>query len=82
MQVELGLDEIINKLKEAQRKQLEELAQKLAEMQQLVNDLVLRQAGHNIDNLLIQGGVKKFEQLDAEGPRRTARCAGRARRRT
>jgi hypothetical protein len=76
-EVELGIDELINKLKEAQRKQLEELARKLAEMQQLVNDLVQRQAGHNIDNLLIQGGVKRFEQLEQKDRDELLTSAGR-----
>jgi hypothetical protein len=57
-QAEIGLEMIIAKLKEAERRKLEELQAKLAEVQQLVNDLVRRQAGHNIDNLMLQGGDK------------------------
>jgi len=57
-QAEIGLQMIIAKLKEAERRKLEELQTKLAEIRQLVDDLVRRQAGHNIDNLLLQGGQK------------------------
>ncbi|HZL36978.1 MAG TPA: DUF4175 family protein [Tepidisphaeraceae bacterium] len=65
-QVELGLDQILNKLKEAEHKRLEELSRQLAQIQQLVAELIERQAGHNIDNLLIQGGPKRVEQLDSK----------------
>ena len=57
-QAEIGLEMIIAKLKEAERRKLEELQAKLAEVQQLVADLIRRQAGHNIDNVLLQGGDK------------------------
>ncbi|HWE04552.1 MAG TPA: DUF4175 family protein [Tepidisphaeraceae bacterium] len=65
-QVELGLDQILNKLREAERKQLEELARQLSQMQQLIAELIQRQAGHNIDNLLIQGGPKRLEQVESK----------------
>ena len=67
-QAEIGLEMIIAKLKEAERRKLEELQAKLAEVQQLVNDLVRRQAGHNIDNLILQGGDKwtKMDLADRE----------------
>ena len=61
--VELGLDQILNKLKEAQRRKLEEMSQQLAKMQQLVSELIRRQAGHNVDNLLIQGGAARVATL-------------------
>jgi hypothetical protein len=57
-QVEIGLEMMISKLKEAERRKLEELQTKLAEIQQLVNDLVRRQANHNLDNLILQGNDK------------------------
>jgi hypothetical protein len=57
-QAEIGVEMIIAKLKEAERRKLEELQTKLAEVRQLVADLIRRQAGHNIDNLMIQGGDK------------------------
>ncbi|HWE93478.1 MAG TPA: DUF4175 family protein [Tepidisphaeraceae bacterium] len=65
-QVELGIDQILNKLREAERKRLEELAKQLAQMQQLMAELIQRQAGHNIDNLLIQGGQKRLDQVDTK----------------
>ena len=67
-QAEIGLEMIINKLKEAERRKLEELQTKLAEIKQLVDDLVHRQAGHNIDNLMLQGGQKlaKMELADRQ----------------
>ena len=67
-QAEIGLEMIIAKLKEAERRKLEELQTKLAEIQQLVNDLVRRQGGHNIDNLILQGGDKltKMDMADRQ----------------
>jgi hypothetical protein len=62
-QAEIGLEMIIAKLKEAERRKMEELQAKLAEVQQLVADLVRRQAGHNIDNVILQGG-NKWSKLD------------------
>jgi hypothetical protein len=62
-QAEIGLEMIIAKLKEAERRKMEELQAKLAEVQQLVADLVRRQAGHNIDNVILQGG-DKWAKLD------------------
>jgi hypothetical protein len=62
-QAEIGLEMIIAKLKEAERRKLEELQAKLAEVQQLVADLIRRQAGHNIDNVILQGG-DKWAKLD------------------
>ena len=62
-QSEIGIEMIIAKLKEAERRKLEELQAQLAEIQQLVADLVRRQAGHNIDNLILQGG-QKLQKMD------------------
>ena len=62
-QVEIGLEMIIAKLKEAERRKLQELQAQLAEIQQLVADLIRRQAGHNIDNLFLQGG-QKLQKMD------------------
>ena len=72
-QVEVGLDQILNKLKEAERKRLEELARQLAQMQQLIAELVQRQSGHNIDNLLTQGGPKTAGTGRLQGTRRIDR---------
>jgi hypothetical protein len=67
-QAEIGLQMVISKLAEAERRKLEELQAKLAEAQQLIDDLVRRQAGHNIDNLMIQGGdrLKKMDSADRD----------------
>jgi len=53
-QAELGLSMILNDLREAERRKLEELARKLEEMQQQIANLIRRQAGHNLDNIGIQ----------------------------
>ncbi len=63
-QVELGIDMIINKLKEAERRKLEELARQLEEVQRLIAELIQRQAGHNIDNLLLQGGGDRLAKVE------------------
>jgi hypothetical protein len=55
-QAELGLELVIDSLRDAERRKLEDLNRKLAEMQEQVATLVRRQAGHNIDNLRLQGG--------------------------
>lgn len=52
---EIGLEMIINALRDAEKRKLEELAKKLAEMQQQLAMLVRRQAGHNLVNLRLQG---------------------------
>ncbi len=54
---EIGLEMVLGQLREAERRKLEALARKLAEMQELVGNLVRRQAGHNLDNLTLQGGT-------------------------
>jgi hypothetical protein len=52
---ELGLELILNQLREAERRKLEALSKKLEELQKQVGNLIRRQAGHNLDNLSIQG---------------------------
>jgi hypothetical protein len=61
-QAEIGLTMMLNDLREAERRKLEELSKKLAELQQQIANLIRRQAGHNLDNLTIQGPqrVKKL----------------------
>ncbi len=54
-QAEMGLQMMLSDLKEAERRKLEELAKKLAEIQQQLANLIRRQAGHNLDNLGLQG---------------------------
>jgi hypothetical protein len=53
---ELGLQMMLSDLKEAQKHKLDELAKKLAELQQQIDTLVRQQAGYNLDNLHLQGG--------------------------
>lgn len=67
-QAELGLQLILNSLREAERHKLDELAKKLEEMQQQVANLIRRQAGHNIDNLVLQGAdrLAKLETRQRE----------------
>ena len=52
---ELGLQMILADLREAERHKLDELNRKLAELQQQVDVLVRRQAGHNLDTLALIG---------------------------
>src|SRR4029079_1395741 len=61
---ELGLQMMLNDLREAERRKLEELAKKLPEMQQQIATLIRRQAGHNLDDLALQG--KTIDKLDAK----------------
>src|SRR3954465_15819302 len=55
---------MLNELREAERRKLEELSKKLAEIQQQLTILIRRQAGHNLDNLGLQG--KPVEKLEAQ----------------
>jgi hypothetical protein len=64
-QAELGLEMMLNDLREAERRKLEELARKLEELQQQVAHLIKRQAGHNLDDLTLQGG-EKINKMDAK----------------
>ncbi|MDB5294624.1 MAG: hypothetical protein JWO31_607 [Phycisphaerales bacterium] len=67
-EIELGLDMMLDKLKAAEQAKLEELQKQLAELQQLLEALIARQAGHNIDNLMIQdpsgSKVAAFSEAD------------------
>ncbi len=62
---ELGLEMIINQLREAERRKLEELSKKLEELQKQIQNLIRRQSGHNLDNLSLQG-ADAVVKLDAE----------------
>ncbi|HEV7300548.1 MAG TPA: hypothetical protein VGN72_14375 [Tepidisphaeraceae bacterium] len=73
---ELGLEMVINALRDAEKRKLEELAKKLAEMQQQLAMLVKRQAGHNIDNLRLQG-PDVLEKTNADVLTDLAEKAGR-----
>ena len=64
-QVELGLEQVLGELKEAQKRELARLQEKLAQLQEQVATLIRRQSGHNLDSLMLQGG----EKLKAAGPK-------------
>src|SRR5688572_21430127 len=57
-EIELGLEMMLEKLQAAQRAKLEQLRKDLAEVQKLIDALVLAQSGHNIDNLFLQDPKK------------------------
>jgi hypothetical protein len=57
-QAELGLELMLDDLREAERHKLAELQKKLAELQEQVKNLIRRQAGHNLDNVNVQGAEK------------------------
>lgn len=57
-QAELGLLQMLQTLKDADRERLLKMQTKLAELQKQIAEQIRRQAGHNIDNLNIQGGDK------------------------
>jgi hypothetical protein len=65
-QVELGLEMILQKLKDAERRELEELQKQLAELEQLVAQLIKRQAGHNLDNLTLDNPKRLQEMTEAD----------------
>ena len=54
-QAEIGLQMMVQELKEGEKRKLLELQKKLAEMQEQVERLVKRQAGHNLDNRELSG---------------------------
>jgi hypothetical protein len=62
-QAELGLQMMLDTLREAERRKLEQLAKDLAKLQELIANLIRRQAGHNIDNLFIQGTAATLKQI-------------------
>jgi hypothetical protein len=65
-EIELGLEMILQKLKDAERRELQELRKQLAEIEQLVAELIRRQAGHNLDNLTISNPKKLLEMSKAD----------------
>lgn len=76
-QAELGLQMILKELRDAERRKLEELAKQLAKLQEQVANLIRRQAGHNHDNLRLQGpdavtkaGQKTIDELIEKSNRR------------
>lgn len=65
-QAEIGLRMMLDTLREAERRKLEQLAKDLAKLQQLIAELIRRQAGHNVDNLLIQENPATIWQITDE----------------
>jgi hypothetical protein len=57
-QAELGLQMMLDTLREAEKRKLEKLAKQLDDGVKAVENLVRQQAGHNVNNLLTQGGDK------------------------
>jgi hypothetical protein len=64
-QAELGLQIVLNNLREAQKRQLEELSRKLEGLQKDVAGLIVQQAGHNLDDLRLQG-AGALAKMDAK----------------
>ncbi|MBV8782325.1 MAG: hypothetical protein JO353_13090 [Phycisphaerae bacterium] len=54
-QAELGLQMMASDLEQAQRRQLAQLSAQLEDLQQQIANLIRRQAGHNLDNITVQG---------------------------
>src|SRR6266850_333948 len=65
-QAELGLQMMLDTLREAERRKLEQLAKELAKLQELIANLIRRQAGHNVDNLAIQGNEPAVKLITDE----------------
>jgi hypothetical protein len=63
-EIDIGLETMLEQLKEAERRQLEKLRKDLAEVKKLVDELVYRQANHNVDDLVLQDPTgKKLTEL-------------------
>jgi hypothetical protein len=65
-QAELGLEVVLNTLKDAERRKLEQLAKLFDDLIKQIQDLVRRQSGHNLDNLALQGGDAMTKALKPE----------------
>lgn len=64
-QAELGLEQMMTSLKDAEKRELAKLREELAKMQEQIANLIRRQSGHNLDNLLLQG-PDKLKSMDAQ----------------
>lgn len=64
-QAEIGLMMMLNQLKDAENRRLMELMKQLETAQELVGDLIEQQAGHNLDNLALQGGTAMVDAAKA-----------------
>lgn len=73
---ELGLQMMLDHLRQAERRKLEELSRQLAEIQEQIANLVRRQAGHNLDNLTLQG-PDRINQIGTKRIGELAQKAGR-----
>lgn len=65
-QAELGLQVMLDTLREAERRKLEQLNKELAKLQELIDNLIRRQAGHNIDNLRLQDKPDQLKLITDE----------------
>jgi hypothetical protein len=63
-QAELGLQMIVADLQQAEKRKLAQLSKQLEELQAQIANLIRRQAGHNFDNLTVQG-TAALGKLDA-----------------
>lgn len=75
-EVQIGIEMMLKVLKDAERRKLEELEKRLAELQKLVGELVRRQAGHNIDNLTLDD-IKKFTAMTEDARKELLELAER-----
>ena len=75
-QVELGLEQVLGELKQAQERELARLREQLTQLQDQVALLVRRQSGHNLDALLLQGP----DRLKTAGPKLLATLTEDAKR--
>ena len=74
-QAELGLQIMLDTLREAERRKLEQLAKELTKLQDLIATLIRRQAGHNIDNLRIQDKEPALKLITEELLKKAERVA-------
>jgi hypothetical protein len=65
-QAELGLQIMLDTMREAQRRKLEQLSKELAKLQELIAYLIRRQAAHNIDNLRVQDVPESLKLITDE----------------
>lgn len=62
-QAELGLQMMLDTLREAEKRKLEKLVKQLDDAMKAVANLIRQQAGHNVDNLMNQGGDAAAKQV-------------------
>lgn len=78
---EAGLQQMLDSLRDAQKRKLEELVRRLATMQQQLMVLVARQAGHNLDNMMLRkvDNAALREELVAKANRKDPAAASQTR---